>query len=318
MPSERAGPRTDDDMATHQAGGKFMTRWKISDPGLGEVRLAPGKHRSPSRGLCLLEAVAYFAGERHSDHPRCVSPILGSFGRHLNDALPSDMRQRLAPLAPSLVGTAKDGADHARGYLALDWLVRSWLPAWLDLTPACLEVAHQLRTVAPVTSPSMAEPIGALLAAAHRSAATDAAASAAASWDLALRGADPGQAAAAWGAARQVARTSTTRSGWDAAHAAIADLTTSGPWAIVGDVAGQAAQAGAASAAWDAAAAGGWHAVEQDAQEALSSTVAALRESAIDLFTSMVVEPNRRYEAYREPAGRPEPIQVRRQLTMSR
>lgn len=46
---------------------------------LDTVTLAHGKHGSPEGGLCLLEAVAYVAGEPHSDHPACVSPVIAAF-----------------------------------------------------------------------------------------------------------------------------------------------------------------------------------------------------------------------------------------------
>ncbi len=45
---------------------------------LDTLQLAKGGHDDPGQGLCLLEAAAYLAGEKHSDHPACVSPILGA------------------------------------------------------------------------------------------------------------------------------------------------------------------------------------------------------------------------------------------------
>jgi hypothetical protein len=52
------------------------------------THLAKGGHSNPGSGVCLLEAVAYVAGELHTDHPQCASEILGAFGRNLNDVLP--------------------------------------------------------------------------------------------------------------------------------------------------------------------------------------------------------------------------------------
>ena len=43
--------------------------------------LANGGHKSADDGMCLMEAVAYVAGEPHSDSPACASPILASIGR---------------------------------------------------------------------------------------------------------------------------------------------------------------------------------------------------------------------------------------------
>ena len=62
---------------------------------LATIRLGKGAHGSPQEGVCLMEAVAWFADETHSDKPDCVSAILGAFGRTFNDALPDDQRQRL-------------------------------------------------------------------------------------------------------------------------------------------------------------------------------------------------------------------------------
>jgi hypothetical protein len=90
---------------------------------LDTLHLDRGDHDTRNRGVCLMEAVAWWAGEPHTDQPRCVSPVLATFGMSLNDRFPDDRRQRLKPLIPLLPGTAGDGLDERRGYLALDWLV---------------------------------------------------------------------------------------------------------------------------------------------------------------------------------------------------
>ncbi|WP_375250418.1 hypothetical protein [Sphingomonas sp.] len=74
------------------------------------IELKAGQHASPADGLCLMEAVALFAGERHGDWPYCVCPALIEFGRVLNDALPDRRRTAmLLPLVPVLVGTREPG-----------------------------------------------------------------------------------------------------------------------------------------------------------------------------------------------------------------
>ena len=100
---------------------------------IDNIQLAAGAHHTRDDGLCLLEAVAWVAGEAHSDHPTCTSTVLAAFGRELNDQLPDGLRQQLVPLVPRLIGTRGDGLDETRGYLALDWLIRTYTPAWLDL-----------------------------------------------------------------------------------------------------------------------------------------------------------------------------------------
>ena len=97
------------------------------------ITLDKGAHDGPDDGMCLLEAVSFVRGETFTDHPKCVSPVLAEFGRNLNDVLPDDTRQQLVPFIPLLPGTAGDGLDETRGYLALDWLIRVYTPTWLEL-----------------------------------------------------------------------------------------------------------------------------------------------------------------------------------------
>jgi hypothetical protein len=194
---------------------------------LDGLTLAQGGHESPDDGMCLMEAVAYVRGIGHTDHPACVAPVLGAFGRNLNDVLPDDLRQKLIPLIPDLPGTAGDGYDEERGYMALDWLIRTWLPAWLDLSPACSEDAAKVRELGRIVDFASAERAGPIVRQAH--------------WT----------ASAAWDAA------------WDAAGAAARVA------------AGAAARVAAGAAARAAAGA------------ALAPTVAALQESAIDLYARM-------------------------------
>ena len=100
---------------------------------LTTLTLASGGHENPDDGMCLLEAVSYVAGEKFTDQPACASPILGSFGRNLNDTLSSEKRQVLKPLIPLIVGTADDGYDQERGLMAADWVIRTYTPTWLRL-----------------------------------------------------------------------------------------------------------------------------------------------------------------------------------------
>ena len=100
---------------------------------LGSITLGKGSHSSWEDGACLLEAASYIAGEPFSDHPTCVSPVLTAYGISLNDAWSDEQRQKLTPFIPRMIGTADDGQDEARSYLALDWLIRTYTPAWLDL-----------------------------------------------------------------------------------------------------------------------------------------------------------------------------------------
>ncbi len=54
---------------------------------LATLTLATGGHSGSQDEMCLLEAVAYMAGEPWSDHPQCVCPTLTEFGINLNENL---------------------------------------------------------------------------------------------------------------------------------------------------------------------------------------------------------------------------------------
>ncbi|HEY6275768.1 MAG TPA: hypothetical protein VIX86_05510 [Streptosporangiaceae bacterium] len=156
---------------------------------LGTLHLAKGGHGSREQGVCLMEAVAWWRDIRHTDAPACVSPVLRATGVSLNDVLPDDLRQQLVPFVPLLPGTADDGRDERRGYLALDWLVRTYLPAWLDLVPSLAADAAAVRDLPVIDDLDWARLAGPVVQSArdHASAAWDAA------WDAA--------GAAAWAAA---------------------------------------------------------------------------------------------------------------------
>lgn len=100
---------------------------------LDALSLERGAHDSPEDGMCMMEAVAYIADEPFSDRPECASPVLGSFLRGWNDQLDHEDRQRLKPYIPEVVGTADDGQDDERAWLLVDYLIRTYTPAWLDL-----------------------------------------------------------------------------------------------------------------------------------------------------------------------------------------
>src|SRR4051812_4805048 len=72
---------------------------------LDALELENGSHAAREKGVCLMEAVAWFANEPHSDRPKCACPVLTSFGISLNDRFSAEERQLLKPLIPKLVGT---------------------------------------------------------------------------------------------------------------------------------------------------------------------------------------------------------------------
>jgi hypothetical protein len=234
--------------------------------------LQKGNHPDRSNGLCIMEAVAWVAGEPHSDHPKCVSPVVAAFCRRWQDDLDDAGRQRLKPYIPRMIGTAGSAAaEEVRAWLVTDWLVRVHTPAWLDVA-GLKEQASALRALPPIDATDSARDAQPTIEAAREKAAAarDAAWAAArdAAWDAAR--------AAAWAAARDAAWAAARDAAWDAARAAAWDAAWDAAWAAAGAAAGDAAWDAAWAAAWDAA----W--------AALKPTVVTLQDSAFDLLDRMI------------------------------
>jgi len=96
------------------------------------VRLKKGSHRSPDDGVCTMELVAWMAGEKHSDNPACVSPVIAAFVPSFNDALDSAHRQRLGAVAARLIDTRGSSEQElVRRRLVWDWMIANAVPTWL-------------------------------------------------------------------------------------------------------------------------------------------------------------------------------------------
>jgi hypothetical protein len=197
-----------------------------------DYTLSYGTHATAQDGRCAMEWVSHLAGEPHSDMPACVSPVLRAFCVALNDGLADGPRQRLRPYLARTIGTAGDGLDPDRAWLAMDWLTRTYAPAWLSLA-GLDDSARDLRAAAPLSA------IDQLLAA------------------LDLLGPARRRAADAWrssGAVRlatgRLARVSARATAWSAAPAAAWAAARCG----VGNMAGDRARAAARAIAGDAAA----------------------------------------------------------------
>lgn len=239
-----------------------------------DYTLAYGTHATPEDGRCAMEWVAHLAGEPHSDEPRCVSPVMRAFCIALNDGLEHAPRQRLRPYLTRTIGTADDGLDETRAWLAMDWLIRVYAPAWLSAAEL-EEPAERLRSLPAVSGSSqLPEALDALRHVRQRTRGAIA------------RG--PGgwlpQSFAARATARETAWATAAAAAWAAARAA------------VGDICGDRTRAAARAAAGDAAAIlarrarGHANGVEaRDAiRRALAPTHAALQESAFDLLDRML------------------------------
>jgi hypothetical protein len=77
----------------------------LLDPSGSDLELSRGSHRSPRHGLCVVELASLLAGERFSDHPASVCPVIGSLIRSYNDAANDSRRQDLYPYAARILDT---------------------------------------------------------------------------------------------------------------------------------------------------------------------------------------------------------------------
>jgi hypothetical protein len=86
------------------------------------VRLSRGAHHRPADGMCVMELASVLAGERFSDRPRSVCPVIGALLRAYNDAVDDDRRQDLIPYAARVVGSrAGDAIRRERAARCLAW-----------------------------------------------------------------------------------------------------------------------------------------------------------------------------------------------------
>ncbi len=209
--------------------------------------------------MCVMELSAYLAREPHSDSPACVSPVLASFLRSWNDSLDDVTRQRLRPYAKRVLNTAGDpAAEDRRAWMATDWIVRVYTPAWLDLA-GLAEDAAILRALPEVLRESVDAAIVQVRAAVNHSAA-------------------------AWAAAVNAARDAARDAAWDAAWAAAVNAARDAARDAAWDAAWNAARA----AAVDAARAAAVDAAVDAAWGRLAPTAEALQASAFELLDRMI------------------------------
>ena len=277
---------------------------------LATITLKSGSHATREEGVCAMEAVAWLAGERHSDAPKCACPVIGGFLRSWNDALTTDeSRQRLLlPLLPLAVSTrADDDTELMRSYMALDWLIRVHGATWMQLA-GLDDYAKALSGLDELDSPMAVEKAVPLLDAAREVAE----AAGEAAWEAARATARATAWAATWeaagAAAGEAARTAAWAATWEGAGAAAGEAARTAAWAATWEGAGAAAKEtawdaarevaeaawgatreAAGKAAWDAAREAAGKVAWDAAREALALTVAELQDSAQDLVRRMVV-----------------------------
>jgi hypothetical protein len=250
---------------------------------LDSLTIEKGSHPSFDDGACSMEIVAWLAGLGHTAAPKCASRVLTAFTINLNDSWDTEQRQKIKPYLPRMVGTRDDGLDVARSYLALDWLIRTHTPTWLDLAGLTVE-AQELRDLRRIVDLVAAQAAGPVV----RNASTKASAAWDAAGDAAWAAAGDAAGVAAWDAAGvaawDAAGDAAWAAAWDAAGVAAGDAAGDAAWAAAGDAAGVAAWV----AAGDAAGVAAWDAAGVAAWDALKPTVETLQAYALDLLDRMI------------------------------
>ena len=112
---------------------------------LDEIELKAGSHADRDKGVCAMEAVAWLAGEPHSDAPQCACPVLTRFVQKLNDKWTDDERQLLKPYLPKLIGT-RYGNSLKRVHILAHAALTVFAPFALDLAKLPKE-AGKLRAL---------------------------------------------------------------------------------------------------------------------------------------------------------------------------
>lgn len=283
---------------------------------LDSLVLKYGSHASFEEGVCAMEAVAWLAGEEHTDAPQCACPVIAAVVRTFNDALPTDdERTRLIrPLLTKIVGTRKEGTPAERAsvllkrmYMVYDWYMRVRAPAFLRLAglekeaaslQACLPVVDDASLKAIEEAARAAESVARSVARnAERNAAKNAAKnvvrsaveyaakSAAKSvpwsvpWSAARSVVENVAESAAKNAAENVAESAARNAAWSAARNAADSAARNAAKSVAGSAAKSAVENAAKSAAWGVA--------ERAAWSALEPTVKELQSSFADLIARM-------------------------------
>lgn len=130
---------------------------KLTKAKLGELILESGAHKFRDEGVCAMEAVAWLAGESHSDTPSCTCLTITRFVQSINDQATEEARQELKSVLHLVIGTQTEDIQRLRkrAYLATDFAVRVAAPWALDVA-GLMEKAATLRALPPVADATMA------------------------------------------------------------------------------------------------------------------------------------------------------------------
>jgi hypothetical protein len=240
--------------------------------------LAYGTHATPEDGRCAMEWVSFLAGEPHSDDPSCVSPVLRAYCTALNDSFDDGPRQRLRPYLTRTIGTASDGLDGWRSWIAMDWLIRTYTRAWLGAAGLGASADQLAGLPAVEDSPSLRRGLSALRETRRQTGVA--------------RTMVPGPArpvvwsprAAGRAAAREAAWSSAGAAAWAAARVEVEDMAGDRARALARDIAADAAIMIAATVSTT----GGRAAARAAARATLEPTLTAMERSALVLLDRML------------------------------
>lgn len=273
-----------------------MTTDETDERDEAEHSLSADWHDDPEQGYCLLEYhwLRRYAALHHCSLTEAVrqmpkgdpvdveeivprhvivelndvSPALTMAALKLNDALLADgpyqrmdLEPRLRALEPLLTNTdGQPDVDSRRARLALDWLIRDYLPTWLRITPTLAAHAAILTALSALTGP-MAD-----YAEAERIVRE-------------VKAAVAGIPSPGWDAASGAAQSAGVYVAWDAAEIGDADITA----AVAADYAAEASETAARIAIQ--------YMEPADAAAFLRPTVSALQDGALSLFERMLLVP---------------------------
>lgn len=79
---------------------------------------------------CLATAAAMMNGEKPTDHPECMCPVIAAFVRPTNDSMPAHIRSELyGPLVMEVIGTrSTPKIERKRAFMCADFAVRVAVP----------------------------------------------------------------------------------------------------------------------------------------------------------------------------------------------
>lgn len=99
---------------------------------LANIPLFHGRHQEADSQRCVMECVAFVAGEPHSDHPKCACEVVTALAIYANDsggeAVVDALPARILRMAGSNLGRL---VSEQRAYFLADYAVRTLMPAVL-------------------------------------------------------------------------------------------------------------------------------------------------------------------------------------------